>query len=111
MQHICIDCGRSFKSAGGLKIHQHACKKTTTSQRSNASILDVHVHHARNENVTSINDAEDNSSDSQAISNFTWGDREGNLIIEDVNQIYEKVVFWRKNIFKLPSGTSGEKLY
>ena len=39
-----------------------------------------------NDSVKPINNAEVNTFVRQALSNFIWGDREGNSIIEDVNQ-------------------------
>ena len=41
---------------------------------------------------------------------FKCGDIDGTTFIERVEQIYEKVVYWKKNLFLLPTGKSG-KLY
>ena len=41
---------------------------------------------------------------------FKWGDIDGTTFNERVEQIYEKVVYWKKNLFLLPTGKSG-KLY
>ena len=41
---------------------------------------------------------------------FKWGDIDGTTFIERVEQIYEKVVYWKKNLCLLPTGKSG-KLY
>ena len=40
---------------------------------------------------------------------FQWGEREGLLVSEELSQIYEEVVFWKKNLFLVPSGRAGKK--
>ena len=40
---------------------------------------------------------------------FMWGAREGADFASDVHQAYELISTWRKNVFKLPSGTVGKK--
>jgi hypothetical protein len=39
---------------------------------------------------------------------FTWGTLAGNVFISDVEQAYEQMVCWRRNIFLLPSGRFGK---
>ena len=41
---------------------------------------------------------------------FKWGDFDGKTFTERVELIYEKVVYWKKNLFLLPTGKSG-KIY
>ena len=36
-----------------------------------------------------------------------WGDIDGTTFIERVEMIYEKVVYWKKNLFLLPTGKFG----
>ena len=38
---------------------------------------------------------------------FKWGDIDGKIFTERVELIYEKVVYWKKNLFLLPTGKSG----
>ena len=38
---------------------------------------------------------------------FHWGCIPGNEFIESVEQVYEKVVFWRRNFFLVPNNSSG----
>ena len=40
---------------------------------------------------------------------FKWRSRDGKEITEDVNNIYEQIVFWRKNLFLLPTGKAGKR--
>ena len=39
---------------------------------------------------------------------FKWGARDADDFIKDVEQAYRTVTKWRKNVFKLPSGSSGK---
>ena len=39
--------------------------------------------------------------------NFVWGEKDGEYITQKVNQCYNKVVHWRRNLFKVPSGKAG----
>ena len=41
---------------------------------------------------------------------FKWGDIDGTTFIERLELMYEKVVYWKKNLFLLATGKSG-KLY
>ena len=40
--------------------------------------------------------------------NLVWGNKNSEDMIQIVNSIYEEVVFWRKTLFKLPSGAAGK---
>ena len=64
-------------------------------------------------NEADINPSETTSiniSQQQLTSRFEWGNYKEPEFVEMLNTVYDKVVFWRKNIFLLPSGRSG-KLY
>ena len=38
---------------------------------------------------------------------FHWGDVDGEVFYADIGKVYEKQVYWRKNIFSSPSGHAG----
>ena len=40
---------------------------------------------------------------------FSWGNVSGQRFIEGVNDAYEKIVFWRVNLFLLPTGSAGKR--
>ena len=40
---------------------------------------------------------------------FKWGTNDGKTVIDSINTIYEKIVFWRKNHFLLPTGAAGKR--
>ena len=41
------------------------------------------------------------------VTSFVWGERDGTLFTDDLNEVYQKIVFWRKNLFMLPTGNAG----
>lgn len=43
-----------------------------------------------------------------ADSNFVWGETDSIHFKETLKKVYEEVVHWRKNCFKLPSGNVGK---
>lgn len=40
--------------------------------------------------------------------NFFWGTRDGPSFTQDINDAYDEIVHWRRNIFKIPSGKAGK---
>ena len=40
--------------------------------------------------------------------NFIWGDRDSESFCNELQTVYEEVVHWRKNCFKIPSGNVGK---
>ena len=42
---------------------------------------------------------------------FKWGNHDGKSVVNEIGKIYEKVVFWRKNNFLLPTGTAGKRYF
>ena len=41
-------------------------------------------------------------------SHFVWGDVDGNSFSSHLDQVYNEIVHWRRNIFLLPTGRSGK---
>lgn len=39
---------------------------------------------------------------------FVWGDVDGNSFVSLLDQVYDEIVHWRRNIFSLPTGRSGK---
>ena len=39
---------------------------------------------------------------------FYWDQIKGSVIVQDINDCYEKIVFWRRNLFMLPNGAAGK---
>ena len=42
------------------------------------------------------------------IPNFVWGNIEGEELRALLNQAYEEVVHWRRDLFQIPSGSAGK---
>ena len=55
------------------------------------------------------NDDDNNFKETRNHENFKWGDVDGKDFINRVDEVYEKIVFWRKNLFLLPSGKAGKE--
>ena len=97
---ICNFCKkRSFTSYKGLNIHIRACLKKVNAVSTTTSSQPVLTRNEQSE------DADSN------VSTFKWGDASGNKFSNDLNFIYDKIVYWKKNLFLLPSGSVGEKFH
>ena len=44
----------------------------------------------------------------EEIERFYWGEVSGSQISKEINACYEKIVFWRRNLFMLPNGAAGK---
>jgi len=44
----------------------------------------------------------------QTMFNFKWGSYDGESFARKVDLVYEKIVFWKKNLFLLPKGAAGK---
>ena len=97
----CERCGKRCKSERGIIQHLRFCNNL------------------RNENVQEVGQpppenretplAENNNGDTtREAEKFWWGEMRGSTIEKDLVHIYEKVVFWRRNLFMMPNGSSGK---
>ena len=94
---ICNFCKkRSFTSYKGLNIHIRACLKKVNAVSTTTSSQPVLTRNEQSE------DADSN------VPTFKWGDVSGNKFSNDLNFIYDKIVYWKKNLFLLPSGSVGK---
>ena len=92
-QFLCEFCSKKYKLHSRLKRHQKNCAKPTHELDINPS------------ETTSIN-----ISQQHLTSRFEWGNYKEPEFVKMLYTVYDKVAFWRNNIFLLPSGRSG-KLY
>jgi len=96
----CLFCSKTFKSKGGMKIHMNKCKLNNTSNlthRENSSKLYNGLQTSENTTVLS---------DKNSLK--VWGNQTIEEVKVNINNIYNEIVLWRKNIFKVPSGKSGK---
>ena len=91
----------SFTCTSCLNIHRASCK-VVASQNNNDHLLGIQNVDA-NLPINII--MEENEGTVESIPEFVWGEKPSNVFTHDLNLIYKKIVFWRKNIFKLPSGS------
>ena len=81
--------------------------------------MNIHVARMHSENVTrpaSDCDSKCKTDDNNVIpdinctdeNTFKWGNLDHVTFTKNLDEIYGKVVFWRQNLFKLPSGAAGK---
>ena len=90
----CNGCKKYFKTKRRLTLYQRSCKENPRK---------------REQSVTSTIDVshdDENIVETDAV--FKWGDIDGKSFTEKVELIYEKVFYWKKNLFLLPTGKSGK---
>lgn len=95
-QYVCSNCtNRSFNTYRGLSQHtRHCTQRTNTAPPvSNRSATQEVVQEAI---------------EVHAVSSFKWGERDGTAFTNDLDKAYEKIVFWKKNLFILPTGNAGK---
>ena len=86
----CNDCKRIFKNERGLKQHSRTCKMT--------AVPSTLLHAAISSGSVIINN----------IDTLTNDDTKDSFMTE-INDAYEKMTVWRKNLFQLPKGRHGKE--
>ena len=119
--NICLSCYRSFKSKGGLTRHTKICKMISkvkeSSDSENTTLMSVTEVDDEQPNVQLVlvfeTDTNDADSDVYRKTNiqeqFFWGEKKGSDFTNSLKEVYERLIFWRKNLFLLPSGSSGKR--
>ena len=99
----CDRCNKKCKSNAGLKNHQRTCKATveTVPTAPIAKTPDQPTVENDIQQVTTNNERNE-------IPMYTWGDYDSIHVIRSIEQIYEKIVYWRRNVFMLPFGKVGK---
>ena len=95
----CNLCERSFETQRGLNRHYTFCQSRHNSQLSPQDETTVN----EDQSISIIDNLV------RDVPDFIWGEMSADIFIRDLNFIYEKTVYWKKNIFKLPSGSTGKK--
>ena len=99
----CVLCPRTFSTKGGRTNHEKSCRK-----KQNESSYKTR---AEKDSVALSSTTETAETDVTAFpsTQFVWGTKssvEFNTILEFA---YERIVFWRRNLFLVPSGSAGKK--
>lgn len=87
MRNSCIRCKRTFKTSKGLLIHLKACKR---------------------KEVSLVDNSPTQTPKEETLFKFKWNEVEGEKVSKDLDMIYNEIVFWKKNLFILPSGNAGK---
>ena len=94
-------CNRSFDTQQGLNIQ---LKRSAPELSITAETIGTV------ESIPSISatDSQDDTINQCAENTFIWGEQSSVQFTQDLNFVYDKVVYWRKNLFRLPSGSAGK---
>ena len=125
MVHMCTLCDGLFKSLRGLKIHQAHCTfKQVVINRINQDVITEEVF--VNENITvetsTIVESEEivieieeelkpnlpPYTNAPSIVKSTTNSLNGREFVETIHVVYDEIVQWRKNLFKLHSGNAAK---
>ena len=87
----CIKCNRIFKNARGMMQHLRFCKAPANESDPN--------HQNRVDRIPTMEEIPER---------FYWGTSKGSQVESDIDECYEKIVFWRRNLFMLPNGSAGK---
>ena len=101
----CTICEREFNNVRGLNVHLRTCKRQLSRSQNNQGIQtqNQNPHGMQNQNQIQCPNR-------VQITITVWGKHSAEELMIIGNAIYEEIVFWKKNLFKLPSGAAG-KLY
>ena len=107
--HECIPCGKSFTSLRGLNQHKRSrgCKTNTAGQDPVIQVPQIDIQNTCNPIQTEEPPRVAVRTTAQNNANI-WGVCNKEDLTQIMNAAYEEIVFWRKNIFKLPSGAAGK---
>ena len=100
--HICCNCVQSFHSSRGLKQHQRSCQSrnnTPTDRESTETIEDSQF------STKTSKQADEPSTQSVK---YIWGKYKDHEFEKNLSQVYETVMFWRRNLSLLPYGKAGK---
>jgi len=94
----CTLCQRTFRTNRGLLQHLNTCRRR---------YLEV--------NALQVNDAanlieqDDDNVIEPVREKYYWKEIPASIFESDVNYAYEKIVYWRKNLFMVPTGGAGKR--
>ena len=88
----CMLCDRNFCTNRGLIQHLKTCRRKQTDN--------VLQHSSANDVL---------NEEAQVREKFYWKEVPGSIFERDTQQVYDKMVYWQKNMFIVPSGGGGKK--
>lgn len=116
----CDACGRTFSTKGGRTNHQRKCNSGQldggSRVKENNKKEDESVVVSSNDGKNDVNTVNFDNIPSQVQNDsnlhaevFFWGETPGSMFQCQLNQAYEKVVYWRRNLFLVPTGNAGKQ--
>ena len=99
----CNICERKFKNQTGLKLHLKVCEKKNqdTKHNDDQTLLKTPIN-------SEMQLPPKPPDPSLCKNHYRWGNYDSDLFENNLNIVYEKIVYWRKNLFLLPSGKYGK---
>ena len=103
--HVCAECDRRFRTNRGLNQHLRLCYLKN-------KITDVQTPYERKEDKANDQTSGDSNIGIHDILTpslqYKWGNYQDYLFERNLSLAYEKIVYWKKNLFLLPSGDAGK---
>ena len=96
---LCNSCNGSYKSKRGLKQHyaRSSCEAPTHQCQATQECQSTHEQELL---IPSLNNNE--------VTHYTWGRYRDIEFEENVTFICKQIVYWKKNLFLLPTGKVGK---
>ena len=94
---LCTQCGRCFR------IH-----------RGCYSIFDTAMRLRKMKKLVTppkTTEVSNNYDPNEAEQQFFWGSTPGNKAVRGLKSCYDELIFWRKNLYMLPKGSSGKEYF
>ena len=90
----CNICGRGFTTNRGLLVHLNVCRRKQEQQNQQLEENDnqVNTHRLQDMPREPVNEI------------FYWNKKPGTTFINELNNAYDKIVYWRKKLFLFPIG-------
>ena len=112
-----VECSifdKRCKNNKGLLVHLHTCRKKPGKNNTINIINGINISTQEPpQRPVNNNDGKydplDLSRNELPPSTFLWNKVDGNTFTNDLNQAYDRIVFWKKNMFLLPTGAAGKK--
>ena len=103
----CELCNKEFTTDHGRSIHLSSCRKkhsaanpVAAEQPPTLTLSQPAINHQQSQR-------EIQTPDPQTYTPI-WGKLSFEDVMQTINSIYDEIVFWRKNVFLLPSGAAGK---
>lgn len=97
----CMKCHRKFKTYRGLVQHLKYCK-----------VLTQNIAQTQQDTNQQRNVPEDATSSqhhfADAPEKFYWSNVKGSEAVNDIEECYSRIVYWKRNLFMLPNGNAGK---